>query len=176
MHQRELAELVSSRLRDIQDFPVQGVSFKDFTPLLGDNESFRAVVDDAALRFSGRVDRVVGIEARGFMLGAATAYALGVGFVPVRKAGKLPARTRAASYALEYGQATIEIHADAFAPGTRVLVMDDVLATGGTACAACDLVEELGGTVVGVDVVVEIGALHGRKALRGRELTSVLVV
>lgn len=176
MHQRELAELVSSRLRDIQDFPAPGVLFKDFTPLLADHVSFRAVIDDAASRFSGRVDAVVGIEARGFMLGAATAYALGVGFVPIRKAGKLPARTLATSYALEYGEATIEIHADAFAPGTRVLVMDDVLATGGTAAAACDLVEELGGTVVAVDVVVEVGALAGRKALRGRELASVLVV
>ncbi|WP_168581426.1 adenine phosphoribosyltransferase [Gephyromycinifex aptenodytis] len=176
MPQSQLAELVSSRLRDIPDFPKPGVSFKDFTPLLADHVAFSAVVDDAVARFSGRVDAVVGIEARGFMMGAATAYAMGVGFVPIRKAGKLPSRVHAASYALEYGQATIEIHADAFVPGTRVLIMDDVLATGGTAAAACDLVERLGGTVVGVDVVVEIAALGGRAALNGRELASVLVL
>lgn len=176
MDHDSLADLVASRLRDIPDFPAPGVAFKDFTPLLGDHEAFSAVVDDAVERFAGRVDAVVGIEARGFMIGAATAYALGVGFVPVRKEGKLPARTHAASYELEYGQATIEIHADAFAAGTRVLIMDDVLATGGTAAAACDLVEQLGGDVVGVDVVVEIAALGGRQAVGERELRSVLVL
>lgn len=176
MDPSDLARLVDARLRDIPDFPEPGVSFKDFTPLLSDPVAFAAVVDEAAARFRGRVDAVVGIEARGFMLGAATAYALGVGFVPVRKAGKLPAATHAASYELEYGKATIEIHADAFAPGTRALVMDDVLATGGTAAAACDLVERLGGIVVAVDVVVEIGALPGREALVGREVRSLLTV
>ena len=171
-----LASLVSSRLRDIPDFPEPGVLFKDFTPLLADAAAFRAVVDDAASRYRGRVDVVVGIEARGFMIGAATAYALGVGFVPVRKSGKLPAETVSAEYALEYGRATIEMHRDAFEAGTRVLVMDDVIATGGTVAATCDLVEELGGTVVGVDVVVEIASLGGRATLGRRPLTSMLLV
>ena len=171
-----LASLVSARLRDIPDFPEPGVLFKDFTPLLADPVAFAAVVDDAATRYRGRVDVVVGIEARGFMIGAATAYALGVGFVPVRKQGKLPAECEAADYALEYGTATIEIHRDAFAPGTRVLVMDDVIATGGTVAATCDLVERLGGEVVGVDVVVEIAALGGRATLGRRPLTSMLLV
>jgi len=171
-----LASLVASRLRDIPDFPEPGVLFKDFTPLLGDARAFSAVVDDAVARYAGRVDVVVGIEARGFMIGAATAYALGVGFVPVRKQGKLPGETRAAEYSLEYGTATIEIHDDAFPAGSRVLVMDDVIATGGTVAAACDLVEELGGEVVGIEVVIEVAALGGRAALGSRPLTSVLVV
>ncbi|WP_284303517.1 adenine phosphoribosyltransferase [Mobilicoccus caccae] len=171
-----LASLVASRLRDIPDFPERGVVFKDFTPLLADHDALAAVVEDVVARFRGDVDVVVGIEARGFMIGAATAYALGVGFVPVRKAGKLPAATESANYALEYGHATIEIHSDAFTSGTRVLVMDDVLATGGTAAATCDLVERLGGVVAGVDVVVEIAALGGREALGARPLHALLQV
>ncbi|GAB47612.1 adenine phosphoribosyltransferase [Mobilicoccus pelagius] len=171
-----LASLVSSRLRDIPDFPAPGVLFKDFTPLLADPRAFAAVVDDTAARYRGRVDAVVGIEARGFMIGAATAYALGVGFVPVRKQGKLPAETESAEYSLEYGTATIEIHRDAFAPGARVLVMDDVIATGGTLVATCDLVERLGGKIAGVEVVVEIASLGGRATLGGRPLTSMLLV
>ncbi|WP_040160765.1 adenine phosphoribosyltransferase [Mobilicoccus massiliensis] len=171
-----LASLVAAKLRDVQDFPEPGVVFKDFTPLLADHTTFAAVIDDVVDRYRDRVDIVVGVEARGFMIGAATAYALGVGFVPVRKQGKLPGATQQASYALEYGHATIEIHADAFEPGTRVLIMDDVLATGGTAAATCELVERLGGIVVAVDVVVEIAGLDGRAALGERELSSVLTV
>ena len=171
-----LASLVASTLRDIHDFPGPGVVFKDFTPLLADHGAFAAVVDDVVDRFKGKVDAIVGIEARGFMIGAAAAYAMGVGFVPVRKAGKLPHSTESISYALEYGQATIEIHTDAVAAGSRVLVVDDVLATGGTAAATCELVERSGATVVGVDIVVEIVALGGRAALGDRPLHAILQV
>lgn len=170
-----IRELIEARLRDIPDFPKPGVLFKDFTPLLADGDALRAVVDDVASRYAGRVDAIVGIEARGFILGAATAYAMGVGFVPVRKAGKLPGDTHEATYTLEYGTASLEIHVDAFVEGHRILVMDDVLATGGTAAATCDLVERAGGRVVAVECVLEIGFLHGRDALVGREVHSIIV-
>lgn len=176
MDRTALAELVRSRLQDVPDFPEPGVVFKDFTPLLADPRAMAAVVADVQGRFGGKVDMVVGIEARGFMIGAATAYALGVGFVPIRKAGKLPRETHKACYALEYGEACVEIHIDAFTAGHRVLVMDDVLATGGTAKAACELVERAGGTVVGVDVVVELGFLQGRDKLGVYEVRSVLTI
>ncbi|MBK7723173.1 MAG: adenine phosphoribosyltransferase [Austwickia sp.] len=176
MDRTALAALVTARLRDVPDFPEPGVVFKDFTPLLADPEAMAAVVADVRDRFGGRVDMIVGIEARGFMIGAATAYALGVGFVPIRKSGKLPRQTHQACYELEYGTACVEIHADALTQGHRVLVMDDVLATGGTAEAACDLVERAGGTVVGVDVVVELGFLKGRDKLTRYEVSSVLVI
>ena len=162
-----IAEVIASRLRDIQDFPVAGVTFKDFTPLLSDGPAFRAVVQDISGRYAGNVDVIAGIEARGFILGAAVAYELGIGFVPVRKAGKLPGLTHSAEYQLEYGSAVIEVHMDAFIAGARVLVMDDVLATGGTAEATCDLVERAGATVAAVEVVLELGFLHGRGQARG---------
>ncbi|MDO5698454.1 MAG: adenine phosphoribosyltransferase [Dermatophilus congolensis] len=176
MTRNDLAELVASRLADVQDFPKPGVLFKDFTPLLADPAALQAVVDDVVERFGGRVDAVAGIEARGFMIGAAAALALGVGFVPIRKAGKLPRATFAQSYALEYGTATIEMHCDAVGEGDRVLVMDDVLATGGTAVAACKLVEAAGASVVAVDTVVEIPALGGSIKLEGYELHTLLKV
>jgi adenine phosphoribosyltransferase len=171
-----IAEVVASRLRDIPDFPIPGVGFKDFTPLLSDGPAFRAVVQDIASRYSGQVDVVVGIEARGFILGAAVAYELGIGFVPVRKEGKLPAATYSAEYQLEYGSAVIEVHTDAFEAGARVLVMDDVLATGGTAEATCALVERAGATVAAVEVVLELGFLHGRSKLTGRTVHAMLSV
>ncbi len=176
MDRDKLAALVASRLRDIEDFPKPGVVFKDFTPLLADPVALRAVVDDVVERFGGDVDVLGGIEARGFMIGAACAVALGVGFVPIRKRGKLPAATYAQSYDLEYGSETIEVHRDAWRPGSRVLIMDDVLATGGTARAACSLVEQAGARVVAVDVVVEIGSLGGRAALSGYRVHSLLTV
>ncbi len=172
---RDIAALVAGRLRDVLDFPKPGVRFKDFTPLLADPDGLAAVVEDVRSRYAGRVDVVVGIEARGFILGAAAAHALGVGFVPVRKAGKLPGRTHRAEYTLEYGTAVLELHVDAFVEGHRVLIMDDVLATGGTAAATCDLVERAGGQVVALDFVLELGFLHGRDALPGREVHSILV-
>ncbi len=172
----DLPALVASRLHDVPDFPKPGVTFKDVTPLLADPVALRAVVDDAVRRFAGAVDIVVGIEARGFMIGAATAYAMGVGFVPIRKSGKLPRETHQACYELEYGNACVEIHVDALHNGQRVLIMDDVLATGGTAEAACDLVERAGGQVVGVEVIMELAELGGRAKLAGRPVCSILSV
>ncbi|MDQ2757906.1 MAG: adenine phosphoribosyltransferase [Actinomycetota bacterium] len=165
---------VGGLLRDVPDFPQAGILFKDFTPLLADADALVALVDDIAGRYAGRVDTVAGIEARGFVLGAAVAYRLGVGFVPVRKAGKLPPDTHSVSYALEYGEATLEVTTRSFAPGQRVLVVDDVLATGGTARAACELVERTGAVVTAVDVVLELGFLRGREALAGREVFALL--
>jgi len=171
-----IGEVVASRLRDIADFPVAGVVFKDFTPLLSDGPALRLVVQDIAKRYAGSIDVVVGIEARGFILGAAVAYELGIGFIPVRKAGKLPGSTHSAEYDLEYGSAVIEIHTDAFFGGPRALVMDDVLATGGTAAAACTLVERAGASIVAVEVVLELGFLHGRSKLAGRTVHAMLSV
>ncbi|AKT52810.1 adenine phosphoribosyltransferase [Arsenicicoccus sp. oral taxon 190] len=161
-------------MRDVPDFPAPGVLFKDFTPLLADGAALRRLVDDVARRYRGRCDVVVGMEARGFILGAAVAYALEVGFVPVRKAGKLPGGTVSVDYTLEYASATLEMHADALHPGQRVLVLDDVLATGGTAAATCRLVEECGAVVAACEFVVEIDALGGRSQLAGREVTSLV--
>jgi len=171
-----IGEVVASRLRDVPDFPVSGVIFKDFTPLLSDGPALRAVVQDISRRYAGQVDVVVGIEARGLILGAAVAYELGIGFVPIRKAGKLPGETHSAEYDLEYGSAIIEVHADAFAGGKRALIMDDVLATGGTAEAACELVERAGASVEAVEVVLELLFLHGRSKLAGRPVHAMLSV
>lgn len=174
-------ELLKSRIRDVPDYPEPGVLFKDITPLLADHDAFTQVV--AALAASGRdadgavvVDKVVGIEARGFILAAPVALALGTGFVPVRKKGKLPAATYQASYQLEYGEATIEVHQDAFEPGDRVLIIDDVLATGGTVEACISLVERGGAKVVGTAVLIELSFLPGRERLEGHQLTSLLTV
>jgi adenine phosphoribosyltransferase len=171
-----VADIVASKLRDIPDFPQPGVLFKDYTPLIADGAAFAAVVKDIATHYRGRVDVVVGIEARGFILGAAVAYELGLGMVPVRKAGKLPGETILESYTLEYGTAEIEVHADAFAPGQRVLIIDDVLATGGTAAATCQLVERAGAVVAGVDVILELAFLGGRAKLDGRPIRAILTV
>ena len=171
-----MAEMVSSRLRDIPDFPQPGVLFKDFTPLLADGPAFARLVRDTAGRYDGLVDVVVGIEARGFVLAAAVAYELGLGMVLVRKAGKLPGEVLKESYALEYGTAEIEVDTHAFPPGQRVLVLDDVLATGGTAHACCLLIERAGATVAAVEVVLELGFLGGRDRLRGRVVNAVLTL
>ena len=171
-----LAERVTSRLRDVQDFPSPGILFKDVTPVLADPEVFGAVIRDMADRRRGTIDLVVGIEARGFIFGAALAHELGVGFVPVRKAGKLPGDTVGLTYDLEYGTATIEIHSDAFVSGERVLLVDDVLATGGTAEAACRLLEQAGATVVAFETLVELAFLPGRERLAGREIHATVVV
>ncbi|WP_017540365.1 MULTISPECIES: adenine phosphoribosyltransferase [Nocardiopsis] len=163
----DLQRLLDAGIRDVPDFPEPGVVFKDITPLLADPASLRAVAEAMAAPFAGRVDAVVGLEARGFILAAPVALELGAGFVPVRKAGKLPAKTYRESYDLEYGSATVEMHVDAFAPGSRVLVVDDVLATGGTGRAAVELVQRAGGTVVGFSVLMELGFLKGRERLTG---------
>lgn len=171
-----LAELVDARLRDVKDFPSPGIVFKDVTPVLADAEVFSAVVRDMAERRRGTVDVVVGIEARGFIFGAALAHELGLGFVPVRKAGKLPGATRGLTYELEYGTATIEIHEDAFVAGARVLLVDDVLATGGTAEAACRLLEEAGAEVVAFETLVELAFLAGRERLARYDVHATVVV
>lgn len=171
----EVATRVISLIRDVVDYPRQGIVFKDITPLLADPAVFSTVVDALAGQF-GRVDLVVGIEARGFIFGAPVAAALGVGFVPVRKRGKLPHRTVSTAYALEYGTAEIEMHVDGITPGQRVAVIDDVLATGGTAAAACALVEQAGGEVEGLGVLLELGFLDGRSKLLGRDIRPIVTV
>ncbi|MGH3413497.1 MAG: adenine phosphoribosyltransferase [Marmoricola sp.] len=172
--------MVTARIRDVPDFPRPGVLFKDITPLLEDPVAFTAVVEGLAA--AGRepagavVDKVVGIEARGFILAAPVALALGVGFVPVRKPGKLPWRTHAVDYELEYGEETLEMHADAVAPGERVLLVDDVLATGGTAAAAVELVRRSGGSTVRVAVLLELAFLHGRERIGDLPVTVLHTV
>ncbi len=173
----DLGALLRERVRDVRDYPRPGIVFKDITPLLADHVAFAGAVD-AIVSYRGRglVDKVVGIEARGFILAAPVAYHFGAGFVPVRKKGKLPAATYAASYELEYGSAILEVHRDAFTPGDRVLIVDDVLATGGTAAATADLVERAGGNVLGCSVLLELGFLHGRERLAGRDVHALLAV
>jgi adenine phosphoribosyltransferase len=171
----DIEALISERVRDIPDYPQPGVLFKDITPLLGDADAFGAVVEAMAAVF-GPVDKVVGIEARGFILAAPVAYEIRAGFVPVRKKGKLPSATFAEEYNLEYGSATLEVHQDAFAPGDRVLIVDDVLATGGTARATASLVRRAGAHVVGVAVLMELSFLKGREAVPDLEVRSLLVV
>jgi adenine phosphoribosyltransferase len=166
-------------IRDVPDFPKPGIVFKDIAPLLADHDGFSSVVRalaDAGSGDRGTVDKVVGIEARGFILAAPVALALGAGFVAVRKAGKLPGETHAVSYALEYGEATLEIHADSIVAGERVLVVDDVLATGGTVAATRELVERCGGEVAGVAVLMELSFLPGRDAVAGVPLTVLHTV
>ena len=164
-------------IRDIPDFPVPGVLFRDITPLLGDAQAFRAAIQDLAAPFrDARIDQVVAIEARGYLLGAPLALELGAGFVPVRKVGKLPFETFRAEYALEYGEAAIEMHRDGLLDHHRVLLVDDVLATGGTMAATISLVEQSGATVVGIAVLIELSALDGRSALKGHDFLSLLTL
>ena len=171
----EIAELVKSRIRDVADYPQPGVMFKDITPLLADGPALAAVISALASGYDG-VDKVAGIEARGFILAAPVAIALGAGFVPVRKAGKLPGPTYAQSYDLEYGSATVEVHQDAFTPGDRVLIVDDVLATGGTGSATAELVRKAGAEVTAIAVIMELSFLNGRSRLPGAAIRSLLVV
>ncbi len=159
-------EAIRAKIRDVPDFPKKGIVFKDITPAIGDREVFKLIVDSLAERWRGeRIDKVVGIESRGFIFGAPLAYAIGAGFSIVRKPGKLPYKTHRETYALEYGEDSLEVHVDAVAPGERALVVDDLLATGGTASAVGRLVERQGGIVVGFSFVVELGFLNGAKKL-----------
>jgi len=169
----ELAHYV----RSIPDFPQPGVTFRDLTPLMGDAFALRSAVQQLVAPFRALdIDVVAGMEARGFIFGALAAWQLGTGFVPLRKPGKLPASVEAVSYALEYGTATLEVHRDALAAGHRVLLVDDVLATGGTAAASVDLVRRLGGAVLGCAFLLELAALKGRRRLAGQRIHSVLTL
>ncbi len=161
-------------IRDIPDFPKPGIVFKDITPLLADAEAFRAAIDGLVAPYRGRADMVLGVESRGFIVGAAAAYALGTGIAVVRKPGKLPYRTHRASYELEYGTDALEIHHDAIGNGHRVLLVDDLLATGGTASAAVELVHRCGGEVVACAFLIELGFLGGRARLRGHEVHALI--
>ncbi len=173
----DVAALVASRVLDVPDFPKPGIVFKDLMPLFADGFVFRQVVDGIVAHYGAdSFDVVAGVEARGFVIAAAIAYATGTGVVPIRKAGKLPRATHAMAYDLEYGQATLEVHTDAFRAGQRVLVVDDVLATGGTAAAALDLVELAGGTVAGFTVLMELGFLDGRVRIAARPVHALLTV
>lgn len=176
-HAREaLAERLRAAIRDVPDFPKPGIVFRDITPILSDAELFTHMTLALAAPFAdAAITHVAAVEARGFILGAPVAQALGAAFVPVRKPGKLPSATVRESYALEYGTDALEVHADAFAAGSRVLIVDDVLATGGTAAAACRLVERAGGTVTGLTFLMEIALLGGRSALGAHRADALLM-
>jgi adenine phosphoribosyltransferase len=171
----ELARLITSRVRNIPDYPQPGVVFKDITPLLADGKAFGAVIEALAALY-GPVDKVAGIEARGFILAAPVACRLGAGFVPIRKKGKLPGATFGQDYELEYGTSTLEVLTDAFLPTDRVLVIDDVLATGGTAQATVNLVRRSGAQVAGLAVLLELSFLSGRAKLADVPVTALLTV
>ncbi|GCF06662.1 adenine phosphoribosyltransferase [Dictyobacter arantiisoli] len=162
-------------VRDIPDFPQQGVLFKDITPLLQDARAFRVAMDRLAAHYAGAgIEAVVGVESRGFIFGAPLAYLLNCGFVPVRKFGKLPGETVNVEYALEYGTNVVELHMDAIKPGQRVLIVDDLLATGGTVSASIELVEKLGGHIAGIAFLVELGFLKGRERLKGHDVFALI--
>ncbi len=171
-----IAEVVARHVIDVPGFPKEGIVFKDLSPLFAAGGAFREITDAIVGVYPSGFDVVAGIEARGFLVAAAVGYATGSGVVAVRKAGKLPRATHSASYDLEYGSATLEVHADAFLVGQRVLVVDDVLATGGTAAATLELVERAGGTVAGFTVLLELAFLAGRGKLAGRPVHALLTV
>ena len=169
------AERLTALIRDVADFPKPGIVFKDITPLLADADALTIAGAAMADPFRAlKIDKVVGIESRGFILGALVARELHVGFIPIRKPGKLPARVESIEYALEYGTDRLEVHADACGDAPRVLVVDDVLATGGTASATCELVERVGATVVGLSFLVELFFLGGRRRLEGRDVAAII--
>ncbi|MGD0339396.1 MAG: adenine phosphoribosyltransferase [Bacteroidota bacterium] len=169
------SDRLQSIIRNVTDFPKKGIVFRDITTLLQDKNAFTSVIDTLVEQYRNiPIDAVVGIESRGFIVGAALAHRLGVGFVPIRKPGKLPAATLREEYALEYGTDAIEIHADALKKGSRVLIHDDLLATGGTVAASCRLVERLGAIVVGISFIIELTFLHGRAKLQGYQVTSLV--
>jgi len=170
-----MVEEIKSKIRTVPDFPKQGILFRDITTLLKDPNGLRDVMKYFKIRYKGRkIDKVVGVESRGFILGSTLAYMLGVGFVPIRKANKLPAHTRRIDYALEYGTDSLEIHTDAIVPGERVLLIDDLLATGGTAKAATQLIESLGGVVAECAFLIELSNLNGREKLQDYNIFSLI--
>ena len=171
----ETVEKLRAAVRDVPDFPKKGIMFKDITPVLSDPSLFRASIDLFLERCRGReVDKIVGIDARGFVFGSAVAYELGVGFVPIRKRGKLPYRTEIAKYSLEYGEAEVEMHTDAVTHGERVVLVDDLLATGGTSAAAAVLIRKAGGQLLEAQFLIELEFLEGRKRLEPTPVTSFL--
>jgi len=170
-----MSEAFVEHIRTVKDFPKKGIMFKDITTLLKMGDKFHEVVDTIAKQYeSKKIDSVISVEARGFILGSAIAYKLGVGIIPVRKKGKLPYLTHSVTYDLEYGQDTLEIHQDAIKKGSRVIIVDDLLATGGTTRAVIDLIERLGGTVVGIAFLIELMALKGRGKLKGYPVYSII--
>ena len=167
---------IKDKIRNIPDFPIAGIQFKDITTLLKDGPAFKQAVDQMYENFKDlQVDKIAAIESRGFIFGSALAYKLGIGQVPIRKPGKLPAETISEEYALEYGTDKMEMHVDAISEGEKVLLVDDLLATGGTAAASCNLVEKLGGKVVGLAFLIELGFLKGRDKLSGHNIQSLIV-
>ncbi len=169
------AKELKSKIREIKNWPKAGVSFKDITPLLEDKELFCKMIDELAKPYSNqKIDKIVGIDARGFLLASALAYKFKTGIAIIRKQGKLPSKTISKNYALEYGSNTIEMHKDSISPGEKVLLVDDVLATGGTMKAAVDLVKELGGKIIGIEFLIELDYLKGKKALKGQKIKSLI--
>ena len=170
-----LVEQLRAAVRDVRDFPKKGIVFKDITPILSDPLLFRASIDLFLERCRGKnIDKIVGIDARGFLFGSTVAYELGIGFVPIRKRGKLPYTTAIAKYSLEYGQAEMEMHTDAVTAGERVVLVDDLLATGGTSAAAAVLIRKAGGNLLEAQFLIELQFLHGRKQLEPTPVTSFL--
>ena len=170
-----VVEKLRVSVRDVPDFPKKGIVFKDITPILSDPKLFRVSIDLFLERCRGKeIDKIVGIDARGFLFGAAVAYALGVGFVPIRKRGKLPYKTQTAKYSLEYGEAEMEMHVDAVTPGERIVLVDDLLATGGTSAAAAALISKAGGQLLEAQFLIELEFLHGRKQLEPTPVVSFL--
>jgi adenine phosphoribosyltransferase len=171
----EIVEKLRAAVRDVPDFPKAGIVFKDITPILSDPILFRASIDLFLERCRGRnLDKIVAIDARGFLFGSAVAYELGISFVPIRKRGKLPYRTETARYSLEYGEAEMEMHTDAIVAGQRVILVDDLLATGGTSAAAAELIRKVGGDLLEAQFLIELEFLHGRKQLESTQVTSFL--
>jgi adenine phosphoribosyltransferase len=170
-----MVERLREAIRDVEGFPKEGIIFKDITPILGDAELFRASIDLLSASAGGvKVDKIIGIDARGFIFAAAVADRLGVGFVPVRKKGKLPWKCKEAAYALEYGEATVEMHEDAVRPGEKVMLVDDLLATGGTSAAAVKLLTEQGAEIVAISFLIELSFLNGREKLGPHPVKSIL--
>ena len=168
-------EFIRAKIRDVPDFPKPGIVFKDITPVLSDPVLFRASIDLFLERCRGlKIDKIVGIDARGFLFGSAVAYELGLGFVPIRKRGKLPYRTEIAKYSLEYGDAEMEMHVDAMSAGERIVLVDDLLATGGTSAAAAVLIRKAGGHLLEAQFLIELESLHGRKRLQPTPVTAFL--
>src|SRR5580765_8840926 len=171
----EIVEELRAAVRNVPDFPTKGIVFKDITPILSDPLLFRASIDLFVERCRGKkIDKIAGIDARGFLFGSAVAYELGLGFVPIRKRGKLPYKTETAKYSLEYGEAEMEMHIDAMMAGERVVLVDDLLATGGTSAAAAALISKVGGQLLEAQFLIELEFLHGRKKLQPTPVVSFL--